>query len=499
MQIKPDPKEYLSLSKRYARVPVVAEIKCEKLDPAQLYKHLYHNQKDSFLLESGTGPESTTRYSMMGASNKNVISIKDGKAWKTVNNSTELLSNDPITAFNEINFQAPQQSFNYISHFWGGWVGFLGYEIFRLIENIPSKYSDDIALPDMYFIQVDKLLVYDHVNKSLKYIVSSQTTNSLNKNYSEICKEVENFCEKLKKMITDIQSLTVSNESYYERPTDTQATNLRPNISKNQYVNLVNKAKSYIAEGDIYQANIAQKFEMDFFKDPFTLYSQLRKINPSPFSGFLSLQDFTLISSSPERLVKLNNNILETRPIAGTRPRGKNFEDDEALSNELLLNEKEKAEHLMLVDLERNDMGRICEFGSVEVTDFMFLEKYSHVSHIVSNIKGILKPDISVLDIIKAVFPGGTITGCPKIRCMEIIDELESEKRGPYTGSFGYIGFDGQLDLNIIIRTIVLKNEKAFFHVGAGIVADSIPEKEYEETLDKAGAMINALSQDYVQ
>ena len=218
------------------------------------------------------------------------------------------------------------------------------------------------------------------------------------------------------------------------------------------------------------------------------------QVNPSPFSGYLNFRDFSLVSSSPERLVKVHEHRIETRPIAGTRPRGQKEEEDRVLSVELLSNPKERAEHLMLVDLERNDLGRICQDGSVCVTDFMFLEKYSHVSHIVSNITGNLAPGARVYDILKSVFPGGTITGCPKIRCMEIISELEPVVRGPYSGSFGYIGFGPYMDLNIIIRSIVICDGTASFHVGAGIVADSNPQKEYQETLDKATAMIQALS-----
>ena len=218
------------------------------------------------------------------------------------------------------------------------------------------------------------------------------------------------------------------------------------------------------------------------------------QVNPSPFSGYLNFSNFSLVSSSPERLVKVHEHRIETRPIAGTRPRGQKEEEDQILSVELLSNPKERAEHLMLVDLERNDLGRICQNGSVCVTDFMFLEKYSHVSHIVSNITGNLAPGTRVYDILKSVFPGGTITGCPKIRCMEIISELEPVMRGPYSGSFGYIGFGPYMDLNIIIRSIVICDETASFHVGAGIVADSNPKKEYQETLDKATAMIQALS-----
>ena len=232
---------------------------------------------------------------------------------------------------------------------------------------------------------------------------------------------------------------------------------------------------------------------MDCLQDSFELYKYLRRVNPSPFSGFMKWDDLRIISSSPERLVKLERDCLETRPIAGTRPRGNTVQEDQKLSAELLLNEKEKAEHLMLIDLERNDMGRVCEYGTVHVTDFMFIEQYSHVSHIVSNIQGKLRPGIQPVDILKALFPGGTITGCPKIRCMEIIDELEPSSRGPYSGSMGYIGFSGFMDLNIIIRTLLVKNGKAYFHVGAGIVADSDPEKEYRETMDKAAALICVL------
>jgi aminodeoxychorismate synthase component I len=268
---------------------------------------------------------------------------------------------------------------------------------------------------------------------------------------------------------------------------------LRSNMSREDYVDRVRSAQTYIREGDIYQANLSQRFEIHFTGNPFHLYRNLRRINPSPFSGYLNFGEFSIVSSSPERLVKVSDDRIETRPIAGTRPRSQNPDKDLSLSMELLLNEKERAEHLMLVDLERNDLGRICKTGSVRVTDLMFLEQYSHVSHIVSNIAGDLLPDVSLWEILKAVFPGGTITGCPKIRCMEIINELEPTKRGPYSGSFGYIGFNREMDLNIIIRTILLKNSRAYFHVGAGIVADSSPESEYEETLHKAAAMIEVL------
>ena len=256
---------------------------------------------------------------------------------------------------------------------------------------------------------------------------------------------------------------------------------------------MVQTAKNYIESGDIYQANLSQRFEIDYEKDPFDLYTRLRRINPAPFSAFLQFNDFAIVSSSPERLIKLDNHSLETRPIAGTRPRGRTPGEDENMSTDLLLNEKEKAEHLMLVDLERNDLGRISCFGTVSVTDMMFLEHYSHVIHIVSNVGGRARNNTTLEEIIRAVFPGGTITGCPKIRCMEIIEELEPSPRGPYSGSLGYIGFNRLMDLSIIIRTVIVHNGKASFHAGAGIVADSDPEKEYMETLSKAEAMKKAL------
>ncbi len=257
---------------------------------------------------------------------------------------------------------------------------------------------------------------------------------------------------------------------------------------------MVEKAKEYIKSGDIYQANLSQRFEVEA-KDinVFLLYQRLRKINPSPFACFFDFPDVKIVSSSPERLIKLYGRIIETRPIAGTRPRGKDGIDDKEMEKELILNEKERAEHIMLVDLERNDIGRVCEYGSVKVDEFMVLERYSHVIHIVSNIKGRLQKGQDAFDCIRACFPGGTITGVPKVRCMEIIDELEKHRRGPYTGSAGYISFNGDMDLNILIRTFVLKNNNLYFHVGGGIVADSVPEMEYQETLHKAEALFQAI------
>jgi len=266
--------------------------------------------------------------------------------------------------------------------------------------------------------------------------------------------------------------------------------------TREEYLGMVQRCKDYIAAGDIFQANLSHRFSIPIGQTPpLCLYKALRRINPSPFSAYLDFGSFQIVSSSPERLVKLEGREVQTRPIAGTRPRGRSPLEDRQFAEELILNEKERAEHLMLVDLERNDLGRVCEYGTVRVDELMTIEFYSHVMHIVSNIRGRMRPDRDCFDLLKAVFPGGTITGVPKVRCLEIIEELEPVKRGAAYGSIGYINFAGDMDLNILIRTMIVKNKEAYFHVGAGIVADSQLEKEYEETLHKAQALFLALQE----
>jgi aminodeoxychorismate synthase component I len=267
-----------------------------------------------------------------------------------------------------------------------------------------------------------------------------------------------------------------------------------PGMSETDYARRVRRCLEYIAAGDIYQANLSHRFAVELGgRSPRSIYRRLREINPSPFAALIELPDVTLVSCSPERLVRRCGQDVETRPIAGTRPRGTSTDEDRLLVEDLLMNPKERAEHIMLVDLERNDLGRVCSYGSVRVDEFMAVERYSHVSHIVSNIRGRLAPGRNALDLIRAVFPGGTVTGVPKVRCMEIIDELEPVRRGPYTGSIGYLSASGDLDLNIIIRTLVIAGARAYLQVGAGIVADSDPLREYQETLFKAEALLKAL------
>ena len=483
MDILPDRKKFIHLAASSSRVPVCGEERIPELDPFLLFKELFQNSEQSFLLESGKGPIETAQFSIFGCSSSRLLKFFGAKANLYENGILKTQFSQVDEAFKLLNFE--ETTVDYLPHFWGGWVGFLGYEASALFENITLNSSQDI--PDLSFMEAERLFVYDHKTQTLKFILSGK--NRIKDS------DYEDFSWKIKQVWKDVQraieKIRFSTATKIEKSFSTEP--LKPFSNKSEYMKKVEQAKVYIREGDIYQANISQKFETPFDKNPLALYQKLRKVNPSPFSGYLKFDDLSLVSSSPERLIKVSEDKIESRPIAGTRPRSSVAEKDEALTAELLLNAKERAEHLMLVDLERNDLGRLCEAGTVEVTDFMFLEKYSHVSHIVSNISGRLLPNRSVFEILKAVFPGGTITGCPKIRCMEIINELEPVQRGPYSGSFGYIGYAPYIDLNIIIRSIVINNGKASFHVGAGIVADSVPENEYQETLDKAAAMVEAL------
>jgi para-aminobenzoate synthetase component 1 len=350
--------------------------------------------------------------------------------------------------------------------FTGGFVGYLGYEVAALCDKIKFRSKLAPKTPQLFLGLFKDVIIFDHKNQ-LYYLASRSGNNEKIKKHFEqnIAKQKRRF--KLIKFI--------------------------PEMKKARFKTMVLKAKEYIVAGDIYQANLSQRFAFDYEGSPLELYSRLRAINPSPFSCFLKAGDLEIVSASPERLIRKKGRVCETRPIAGTCPtRGSKARFNE-WRRKLLQNEKEKAEHLMLVDLERNDLGRVCHYRSVQVKEFMTLEKYSHVVHIVSKICGSLKKSKDAFDLIKAMFPGGTITGCPKIRCMEIIDELEPVHRGIYTGSLGYIDLYGDMDLNIVIRTMLLKKGKGHLQVGAGIVYDSNPEKEYRETLHKARALVQAL------
>jgi anthranilate/para-aminobenzoate synthase component I len=402
------------------------------LTPLSIFEQLY-NGYGSFLLESPSGKGKLERYSFIGI--------------------------NPVQTIADFETLAKAD----LKH---GAFGFFSYDFGWQIEELPHLAQDDLNIPKLLFVIPQTLVIFDHLKQEIEI-------------FSD---DPEEIVARLKQPPTPIPFPLNKGEG----EKGDGGNPLASNFSQPAFESAVLKAKEYIKAGDIYQANLSQRFQSELKEHPFETYKRLRKINPSPFASYFDLGEIKLVSCSPERLIKLENGIAQTRPIAGTRP-------ITASKEELLLDPKERAEHIMLVDLERNDLGKVCDYNSVKVDEMMTVEKYSHVIHIVSNVCGRLRKDKNKFDLIKAMFPGGTITGCPKIRSMEIIEELEPVKRGPYTGSIGYIMPD-KMDLNIAIRTIVVKENTAYIQVGAGIVADSIPEREYYETLHKAAAMFEALA-----
>jgi anthranilate/para-aminobenzoate synthase component I len=370
--------------------------------------------------------------------------------------------------------------------FQGGVAGYFGYELIRLWESLPRRAHDDLGTPDIALLFTDLLIVFDHAEGELWLIFNPGGERFSKESRAELWEEGE---ERIASLIERLGSRIAP------RPDIFAPSRFYPMMSPDDYIERVVRCQTYIGDGDIFQANLSHRFSSPLENsEPVDLYRRLSLVNPSPFAAYLDLGDLVLAGASPERLIKRSRNQVETRPIAGTRPRGKTLEEDRQMEETLLSDEKERAEHIMLVDLERNDLGKVCRFGSVKVDEWMGIERYSHVFHIVSNIRGELSAGRDPIDLLCAVFPGGTITGVPKVRCMEIIDELEPVARGPYTGAMGYISFGGDMDLSIIIRTLVIQKETLYLQVGAGIVADSKPRREYEETLHKAQAALTALA-----
>jgi anthranilate/para-aminobenzoate synthase component I len=382
--------------------------------------------------------------------------------------------------------------------FTGGAVGFFSYDFAHQIEKLPRRAPADINIPESYFVFVDTVVAFDHLLEKAWAIVNPGAREQEMGFRRPEPDQWDSLYDEAKARLIDLSSRLAARADegivrFSQKKSSKQFT-LAPNMTKDQFESMVVRCKEYIAAGDIYQANLSQRLSASIRDaDPLRLYTILRNINPSSFAAYLDFGDLQLVGSSPERLIRLFDGVADTRPIAGTRRKGKDSVETRSLSAELLTNEKERAEHIMLLDLERNDLGRVCEYGTVRVDELMAVEDYSHVIHIVSNVRGTMAPGRDAFDLFRAVFPGGTITGVPKVRCMEIIDELEPVARGPYTGSIGYLSNAGDMDLNIIIRTFVVKDGTAHIQVGAGIVADSVPEQEYFETLQKAEALKKAL------
>ncbi len=488
--VYPSPSEFRFRAARGNVVPVYTELIADSETPISIFDKL-RESNGSFLFESAEHNESLGRFSFLGfdphlvlESRGRTITIQEGDERRIFETTS-----DPLAELEKVmaRFRFPPSE--ELGHFAGGAIGYLGYDVVRHFEpTVSLAPHDGLDLPEAMFVIAKTLIVFDHRLRRLRVIenVFLKEGDDPKVAYKEAVRRIERTLERLARP-TRLPLLESEGAS---PPADA-----RSNTTRTEFEAMVRAAKEHIAAGDIFQAVVSQRFETEFTGDSLDLYRALRFINPSPYMFCLELgRDFSLVGSSPELHVRATNGMLEIRPIAGTRPRGATAAEDDANSTELLADPKERAEHVMLIDLARNDLGRVAEFGSVRVTEQMVIERYSHVMHIVSHVVGRLNADRSAFDAMRATFPAGTVSGAPKVRAMQLIAELEKARRGFYAGAVGYFGFDGNLDSCIALRSIVLQNGKAYAQAGAGIVADSQPSAEYEETVNKALAMMKAVA-----
>ncbi len=485
----PSKEEFIKKARQGNLIPVYKELSADLETPASAFLKIDQGEY-AYLLESVEGGENVARYSFLGSSPSLIFRSK-GKDIDIIQKGVRkrIRSCDPLSEIKRLMQQYRFVEVCGLPRFCGGLVGFIGYDMVRFFEQIKDENCDDLNLPDCLFLLTDTILIFDHLNRVIKIINNVHLKNKKTKAqilqaYKEAVKKVEKIAQTIKRPLDRPSS---------RRSTPKKKARVRSNLAKGQFRKIVKKAKAYIREGEIIQAVLSQRFSLKFSASPFDIYRALRSINPSPYMFYLKLKDFNLVGSSPELFVRCEDNDVVLRPIAGTRPRGKDTQEDKKLISQLLADPKERAEHIMLVDLGRNDIGRVCIYGSVKINELMVIEKYSHVMHIVSEVKGKLRRDKDIFDLIKASFPAGTVSGAPKIRAMEIIDELENTRRGPYAGLVGYFSFSGNLDSCITIRTILTKGNTAYIQAGAGIVADSQPQREYQETRNKAKAQLLAV------
>ncbi|HWL06814.1 MAG TPA: anthranilate synthase component I [Planctomicrobium sp.] len=443
----------------------------------------------AFLFESVVGGERIGRYSFLGGDpflrieafgKELVITSDDGEERRTVD--------DPLNEFEKLLDQYKSVSLPGLPCFTGGAVGYAGYDVVRYTEHLPNAPEDDRHLPDLSFAFYDSMIIFDHIRKTTIVVVHARTdSEDLQSEYDRARARLDVLCQKLSDRDPGLTMPDVELD-LAELPQWTS------DCTRDDYESAVRACQEYIRAGDIFQVVLSQRLEVETSSQPMDVYRALRVVNPSPFMFLLETPQCTLVGSSPEIMVRVEEGIATIRPLAGTRPRGANKQEDERLAEELLADPKERAEHVMLIDLARNDVGRIAEYGSVVLSDVMVVERYSHVMHITSNVYGTLRPEFSSLDALRAGLPAGTVSGAPKVRAMEIIDEFEKHRRGPYAGAVGYIDYTGNMDTCIALRTIVMMNGKAYVQVGAGLVADSVPSSEYEETLNKARGQLKALA-----
>jgi anthranilate synthase component 1 len=483
----PTKAEFREKARKGNLIPVWKEVLLDTETPVSAFRKLGNTQY-AFLLESVEGGEKVGRHSFLGSepfavftSKGDTVTVMRGGRRQT---RTLAEGEDPLEALKALLSEYKFVPVEGLPKFCGGAVGFIGYDVVRFFEKLPDRASDDLALPDSVLVLTDTCLIFDHAFHRGKVVSNALVNGDPDAAYDQAVQKIDALCARLAAPAPGVPAPS-------PRPRD---TTLRTNLSKDDYERIVTKAKEYITAGDIIQVVLSQRLTREVAANAFDIYRALRSLNPSPYMYYLTYGDLRIIGCSPERLVSVEDGEVITRPIAGSRPRGETPEEDEALAAELLADEKERAEHIMLLDLGRNDLGRVCRYGTVQVDQQMVIEKYSHVQHIVSNVRGRIRADKDQFDVLRACFPAGTLSGAPKVRAMEIIEELEPTRRGPYGGVIGYFSFSGNMDTAITIRTIVCTNGTAHMQVGAGIVADSVPSREYDECVKlKGGALLRAI------
>lgn len=485
----PSLKEARRLSESYNLIPVLHSYVDDTETPVSAFLKL-RQPAGCFLLESAEQGQRLGRYSFLGVRARESIRLSQGVVTVRrggVERHLDMVANggDPFAfmAAHLARYRTP--GLEGLPPFAGGAVGYFGYDCVRYVERLPGAPPDDLGLPEMAFLITDVIVVFDHLKHSLTLLTNIVCDEQPDFDYA-----YQSAVERLAEVKARLQSAA---PVAVRRAEPDSSAEPRSNFARHRFLSAVERIREYIYAGDAFQVVLSQRFELPVAVSGFSIYRGLRAVNPSPYMYYLSFRDFEVVGSSPEPLVTVTGRRAETRPIAGTRPRGATPAEDLRLAKEMLADEKERAEHLMLVDLGRNDLGRVCRPGSVKVEGFMQVERYSHVMHMVSTVTGELEEGVGAADALRAVFPAGTVSGAPKVRAMEIIDELEPTRRGPYAGAIGYLSFTGDLDSCIYIRTILLREGRAYVQAGAGIVADSDPEREYAETENKARAMFRAI------
>ncbi len=479
----PDLQTFKKLSHSGNLIPVYREILADTYTPVTAFLRL--GGSPSFLLESVEGGEKWARYSFIGARPSKILRGREGRVEVIegsnppvvidAENPMEVIKKE-ITAYHPVEVEG-------LPRFFGGLVGYIGYDMVRFFESITQTDKEGLGMPDFFLMLTDTMLIFDSLRQKIQIVSNAHLDG----------RDIEDIYRESVQKIDGIVSRLKSPEGRAVDATPGKSDGFSANVLKEDFLSAVERSKEYVISGDIVQVVLSQRFERSSRVDPFTIYRALRVINPSPYMYYLDAGDAQLVGSSPEILVRVESGRIVLRPIAGTRRRGETEGMDTALEEELKHDPKERAEHIMLVDLGRNDVGRVAKVGSVTVTDLMTIERYSHVMHLVSNVEGDLRDGLDAFDVLSACFPAGTVSGAPKVRAMEIIEELEPARRGPYAGSVGYFSYSGNMDMCITIRTLIVKDSKVYVQAGAGIVADSEPEREYTETVNKAKGMMKAV------